>query len=945
MYHFDDALQIFLKHIQSSLVDTIQDVIILRDVYGRLSCHLLMGRDAEAIVSRTKKDLASDAALEAYCASPPVILHEPDDPLWVRMQEIARPLPPTLSADARVKIVERILEGMSWLQATRTPFEAPPPYIITFYSFKGGVGRTTAAALVALKFARQGQRVCLIDFDLEAPGLSGIALPDPSAQTLVGVIDYLLERRLATDSLLPMSDYMVRISDQDIEDKGGELWMMPAGIVDEQYLGKLGRLDFQAMLVQDFSQSALSRLFQDLQNYKPFDYYVVDARTGITDIGGLALNGLSHLNVMFFGLGEQNVRGMHFVLQHLRPLLKVQNLTPEEIASRLLIVFSPVPFGRGKREDQDLESELRQTAYDVMVTQIYEPLWPEALSFPAVEDDETPNDPVPHHPVLIRYLSDLPLQSDLQGVDYVQSQVFNPPYDQLVRRILEVKLPLLGQPPVVEAGRPPAPGPDELASIRQGLASLQTTGAAEDDLNSEDVLRARFLPLPHFRFLFDPKAFLILGRKGSGKSALFQVLRFPNYARDLANYLGLSSEEKEAVQAARWLVGFSRDTHAFLSADALSELDRRARKEDMGGFHARFWKYLAVRVVQGKLDPSDGTRLLSDDPQTFMDQLFDSAVALAVDRFLNDLEQKALYPQVGQIYLVYDHLDRMLPYGDLAARSRYMNGLIDWWQSRVPQNRWLLAKIFLREDIFDREVVVEDKSKIREGVLRYTIRWVARDNLYRLFLKWAFDTLREHLEREFPRIYRQFVPTPAGVMPPEQEDTIRTVIEWLVGEYMGAGKTKGYTYTWIPKHLSDSQGQVAPRWMIALFKEAAELAKERQLSAPIIPQKMIRQALQGPVSTIAVADLKAEYRDELKSEHDTFLPDLFKDEFRTFPQSKDSLLSFVQSSMRGVDAEKILTRLEEIGLLERRKPTKERPEEHYQIPDIILYGLGLTRRG
>ena len=41
----------------------------------------------------------------------------------------------------------------------------------TFYSFKGGVGRSMALANVADILARRGLRVLVIDFDLEAPGL------------------------------------------------------------------------------------------------------------------------------------------------------------------------------------------------------------------------------------------------------------------------------------------------------------------------------------------------------------------------------------------------------------------------------------------------------------------------------------------------------------------------------------------------------------------------------------------------------------------------------------------------------------------------------------------------------------------------------------------------------------------------------------------------------
>jgi len=43
--------------------------------------------------------------------------------------------------------------------------------IFTFYSFKGGVGRSMALAAVAYEFAKRGLRVLTINFDLEAPGL------------------------------------------------------------------------------------------------------------------------------------------------------------------------------------------------------------------------------------------------------------------------------------------------------------------------------------------------------------------------------------------------------------------------------------------------------------------------------------------------------------------------------------------------------------------------------------------------------------------------------------------------------------------------------------------------------------------------------------------------------------------------------------------------------
>ena len=44
--------------------------------------------------------------------------------------------------------------------------------IITFYSYKGGVGRSFALANVAAILSEWGCRVLAVDWDIEAPGLS-----------------------------------------------------------------------------------------------------------------------------------------------------------------------------------------------------------------------------------------------------------------------------------------------------------------------------------------------------------------------------------------------------------------------------------------------------------------------------------------------------------------------------------------------------------------------------------------------------------------------------------------------------------------------------------------------------------------------------------------------------------------------------------------------------
>ena len=43
--------------------------------------------------------------------------------------------------------------------------------IVTFYSYKGGVGRSMALANIAVLLARRGLKVLMVDWDFEAPGL------------------------------------------------------------------------------------------------------------------------------------------------------------------------------------------------------------------------------------------------------------------------------------------------------------------------------------------------------------------------------------------------------------------------------------------------------------------------------------------------------------------------------------------------------------------------------------------------------------------------------------------------------------------------------------------------------------------------------------------------------------------------------------------------------
>jgi tetratricopeptide (TPR) repeat protein len=187
-------------------------------------------------------------------------------------------------------------------------------YTITFYSFKGGVGRTMALVNVAAQLAKMGRKVLMVDFDLEAPGLETFERLRPP-QPHPGLVEYVTEyvrSRCSPD----VRDYIYSVG--TIGKKGGQLWVMPAGRRDRDYHLALSRLDWRK-LYEDYEGFVF---FEDLkaqwkQEYKP-DYVLIDSRTGHSDVKGICTRQLPDAVVMLFIPNEQNLVGLRAVCREIQ---------------------------------------------------------------------------------------------------------------------------------------------------------------------------------------------------------------------------------------------------------------------------------------------------------------------------------------------------------------------------------------------------------------------------------------------------------------------------------------------------------------------------------------------------------------------------------------------------------------------------------------------------
>ncbi|MCY2966356.1 MAG: ParA family protein [Planctomycetota bacterium] len=282
--------------------------------------------------------------------------------------------------------------------------------IVSFFSFKGGVGRTTALAATAIQLARAGKRVVVIDFDVESPGIGTLFHSSTGGNARCGVVDYLLEKSVL-QGRLEIQDYYHLCDDPKIIQDGTEIAVVPAGVVDDMYLEKLARVNYEFLYrtaeVASGDVSPLHQLLKQLRNSCRPDFVLIDSRAGFHDLGGLSLSGLAHWHVILGLPSEQSWQGLAVAIAQLGRHRVLAGLMQREC---LVVQAMGAPSGEFRERQV---REFRERSFDLFAENYFDPQQSDSSEWP-VPDPESIDSP--HFPAVISWDSRVAGYSHLADV-------------------------------------------------------------------------------------------------------------------------------------------------------------------------------------------------------------------------------------------------------------------------------------------------------------------------------------------------------------------------------------------------------------------------------------------------------------------------------------------------------------------------------------------------
>lgn len=618
-----------------------------------------------------------------------------------------------------------------------------PIPIVTFYSYKGGMGRTTTLTSYALDLViNHNKRVCIIDCDLEAPGyLNFFDLSNNDSITSGeknGVVEFLADYNFKKN--INILDYT--ISPTPIIKELNNLFIIPAGNLSDttvtetknsyithrdQYLEGLSRIDIanEHSIIDGFTT-----IFEGIKETIKPDIILIDSRTGFNDIFGVTALILSDLIVGLFGSSEQTKPGLRFLLDKFYELNSTVHNDTE-----LLLINSILP-------KENKQSELFHNAFVSEVGQYVQLIQEKKLSNKGPKDDTQ----LPNFYKLTRNatLESLGIKGSVESdfkthIKLIKDKSFED-FNGIFRAINESEA--ISKIFPAKANENQGKRLEIKNLILKNLRSTLRNNNGKPTLFAEDaeINPSTFFYREQMNKIFEKDKFLIQGFKGTGKTYLYKALRDPN----------LDSVKKELLRLAK-----KNNSLSYIFIDIISLKGKGEPKsfdfdqielskiEDKSFYFKNFWLVYTWNSIfldaESKLGYKTTSKLKSfvkpfqtsiETKKRFESLIFDQDKLALIEKDLLDLDV-FLTKNNKFVFVLYDQLDNLIKPN---FWRETVSPLIDYWWDSLNRFNNIAAKIFIRTDLYNR-LTGTNTTRLENNIIN--IEW-SREEVYAYFFKLIF---------------------------------------------------------------------------------------------------------------------------------------------------------------------------------------------------------------
>lgn len=705
--------------------------------------------------------------------------------------------------------------------------------VISFYSYKGGVGRTTLCAITALELSQREKKIVVIDTDIEAPGLAFqfFGQKGKASDYHNGFLDFLLYP-YEQSSPTQQEKFDFLFSRQFLIQNQSDcphIYLMPvakfsntdADFIDaDNYEQKISRVNY----LQGTGEK-VKILLQLLEKTIAPDYVIFDLRTGITDIGGILAN-LSDFYCFVGYPDSQNKLGLSFFVKH-----ALRTVGEENMFSNTLFVHSPAPVDEKKRP---ILSE--KNAFIKMVRDL-------------VAGNNTWNEEV----IEEEFLLQVPYQSNLGalireegikeaykggGLDYIEY------YKKIAEKIFLAFTQILQVTcnPTTTIGMIGL-GSDanlltqaeevrikifkEYKETSQSFPLTSEAADAENDLDDSQKMVNNFQPLHDYKEILKDDIFLIIGEKGAGKSALEQVFDHSKNQTGVVNFLIKRFDiHWDMTNPPLWLTA----TDKLLIMNLTDQIKLDPSLEQLVKTSS-FWKAYSFALIEAYLTEGNVTH----DMRKRVLQKIIIEFRGGELRFGRGLSEKDFHSRIVQhdkrIVLTYDYLDTLESSKQNRIFLESIEELVKLWYALklTPGLNALNAKIFLRDDLFEK-FTFSDKGKIQDNHAYY-INW----DFYKLMAVFfkrlcaRSDSLFSYLKEKIlakENILLQKDEKTRMITFPERQEAIEIVLPFLFGEKITQSSSLAFfeRYLWNGK-VTHNKKQYNVRFMLKLMNQVLKECK------------------------------------------------------------------------------------------------------------------------